>query len=104
LNSRSLIHHIPHLYDSAGIQENHAELGSHLPNLRLWKNEESGIYSLRRRRVDTSERGKPDYEEAKECNAKLVLDKKVTLKLDVQVRDKYGRLLAYVYLEDEKPS
>ncbi|MBI5115835.1 thermonuclease family protein [Candidatus Poribacteria bacterium] len=30
----------------------------------------------------------------------MVLDKQVTLKLDVQVRDKYGRLLAYVCLED----
>lgn len=47
------------------------------------------------------QKSRPYYKEAKEYNAKLVLDKKVTLKLDTQVRDKYGRLLAYVYLDDE---
>lgn len=38
--------------------------------------------------------------EAAEYNRKLVEKKKVRLELDVQERDKYGRLLAYVYLED----
>ncbi len=38
--------------------------------------------------------------EAKEFNEKLVGGKKVNLKFDVEKRDKYGRLLAYVYLED----
>ncbi len=38
--------------------------------------------------------------EAAEFNQKLVEKKKVRLELDVQERDKYGRLLAYVYLED----
>jgi micrococcal nuclease len=38
--------------------------------------------------------------EAKEVNHKLVADKKVRLEFDVQRRDRHGRLLAYVYLED----
>jgi len=38
--------------------------------------------------------------EAMEFNKKLVKGKKVRLSFDVQERDKYGRLLAYVYLED----
>ena len=38
--------------------------------------------------------------EAKAANRKLVEDKTVRLEFDVQRRDKYGRLLAYVYLED----
>ncbi len=38
--------------------------------------------------------------EAKEFTRKLVENKKVKLEFDVQKRDKYSRLLAYVYLED----
>ena len=38
-------------------------------------------------------------QEAKEYNAKLVLGKKVKLEFDVVKRDKYGRLLAYVYID-----
>ncbi|HPS36781.1 MAG TPA: thermonuclease family protein [Candidatus Omnitrophota bacterium] len=38
--------------------------------------------------------------EAAAFTRNLVQDKKVRLELDVRPRDKYGRLLAYVYLED----
>lgn len=38
--------------------------------------------------------------EAKEFNRRLVAGKRVRLELDVQKRDRYRRLLAYVYLED----
>ena len=38
-------------------------------------------------------------QEAKEYNAKLVLGKKVKLEFDAVKRDKYGRLLAYVYID-----
>lgn len=38
--------------------------------------------------------------EAYEANKKLVEGKKVKLEFDVQKRDKYGRLLAYVYVND----
>ena len=38
-------------------------------------------------------------QEAKEYNAKLVLGKKVKLEFDVVKRDKYGRLLACVYID-----
>jgi len=42
----------------------------------------------------------PYAREAAEFNRRLVEGKKVRLELDVDRRDKYGRLLAYVYLED----
>ena len=42
----------------------------------------------------------PYAREAKEFNRKLVEGKKVRLEFDVQRRDRYGRLLAYVFLED----
>ncbi len=38
--------------------------------------------------------------EAAEANRKLVDGKKVTLDFDVQQFDKYGRTLAYIYLEE----
>ena len=38
--------------------------------------------------------------EASEANRKLVDGKAVRLEFDVQQRDRYRRLLAYVYLED----
>lgn len=38
--------------------------------------------------------------EASEANCKLVGGKTVRLEFDVQGRDRYGRILAYVYLED----
>jgi len=40
-------------------------------------------------------------QEAKKYNAKLVLGKKVKLDFDVVKRDKYGRLLAYVYVNEK---
>jgi len=56
--------------------------------------------------IDTPElhhRSKPvEYlaKEAKEFNERLVGAKTVRLEFDVERRDKYGRLLAYIYLED----
>jgi len=38
--------------------------------------------------------------EASEANRKLVEDKTVVLEFDVERRDRYGRLLAYVFLKD----
>ena len=38
--------------------------------------------------------------EAAEANRKLVDGKTIRLKFDVQEQDRYGRLLAYVYLEE----
>lgn len=56
--------------------------------------------------IDTPETKHPEKaveyygQEAYEANKNLVEGKTVCLEFDVQERDKYGRLLAYVYLED----
>jgi micrococcal nuclease len=56
--------------------------------------------------VDTPETVKPNSpvepygKEASDFTKKLLTDQKVTLKFDVEPRDKYDRLLAYVYLPD----
>jgi micrococcal nuclease len=49
--------------------------------------------------IDTPEEGEPFYSEAKEANEKLVKGNTVRLEFDLQARDKYGRMLAYVYVD-----
>ena len=62
--------------------------------------------SIRYIGIDTPETGDPTKsfavygKEAREANRKLVDGKSVRLEFDVQQRDRHGRLLAYVYLED----
>lgn len=48
--------------------------------------------------IDTPERGRPYFNEAKQKTAELVLGKKVKMEKDVSERDRYGRLLRYVYV------
>ncbi len=56
--------------------------------------------------IDTPELRHPNKkvremaEIAKQVNNKLVKGKELTLEYDVEKKDKYGRLLAYVYLKD----
>lgn len=51
--------------------------------------------------IDHSPKGaEPLGREAKEANRRLVEGKRVRLEFDAERRDKYGRLLAYVFLED----
>ena len=51
--------------------------------------------------IDTPERGQCWYRQAKELNRKLVSGKKVRLELDKSNRDRYQRLLRYVYVTDK---
>lgn len=48
--------------------------------------------------IDTPEVGRPYFEEATQKTAELILGKTVRLEKDISERDKYGRLLRYVYL------
>ena len=49
--------------------------------------------------IDTPEKGEPYYEKAKQFLADLVLGKAVRIEYASRRRDKYGRLLAYVYID-----
>ncbi|PIO08644.1 hypothetical protein COU59_00875 [Candidatus Pacearchaeota archaeon CG10_big_fil_rev_8_21_14_0_10_34_12] len=51
--------------------------------------------------INTPEKGEPYYEEAKEFLESRVLNKSITLKYGKEKYDKYQRLLAYVFLENE---
>lgn len=48
--------------------------------------------------IDAPERGQPYFEEAANKTKELVLSKYVRFEKDVSERDKYGRLLRYVYI------
>lgn len=49
--------------------------------------------------IDTPEKGELFYEEAKELLKQYTLDKQVELSYADKRRDRYGRLLAYVYVD-----
>jgi micrococcal nuclease len=49
--------------------------------------------------IDTPEEGEPFYLEAKKANERLVKGRDVKLELDLEARDKYDRMLAYVYVD-----
>jgi micrococcal nuclease len=71
------------------------------------KNLESGeIIKVRYLGIDTPELNGQNYEtcfaiESREKNRELVLDKKLYLEFDIDRYDRFGRVLAYVYTEDE---
>ncbi len=48
--------------------------------------------------IDSTERGEECFEEAKQKLAGLIESKIVYLEKDVEDKDKYGRLLRYIYL------
>ena len=49
--------------------------------------------------IDTPEKGQRYYMEAWQANRELVEEKEVQLERDTSERDKYGRLLRYVYVD-----
>jgi micrococcal nuclease len=61
-----------------------------------------GRETVRYLNIDTPETGDPYADAAAALNRKLVRFKDVRLELDVKDRDKYGRLLAYVYVEADE--
>jgi len=50
--------------------------------------------------IDTPEEGQPFYFEALRKNSELCLDNEVRLEYDAKKRDRFGRLLAYVFVAD----
>lgn len=52
--------------------------------------------------IDCPERDEKGYWQALNFTKRLTLHKKIILEYDLEKRDKYGRLLAYVFLENGK--
>jgi len=48
--------------------------------------------------IDTPEKGEPYFREATEANREMLEGEKITLEYDVERRDDWGRILAYVWV------
>jgi len=59
-----------------------------------------GGYHVRYIGIDAPEKDEPYYWEALQANRNLVEGKKVRLEKDVEDKDKYGRLLRYVWVDN----
>ena len=59
-----------------------------------------GGYHVRYIGIDTPEKDQPYFLEATRINKELVEGKKVRLEKDTSEKDKYGRLLRYVYVDN----
>ena len=62
--------------------------------------ENGDIFSVRYIGIDTPERDEPDFSDAYNANANLVLQKSVILIKDISETDPYDRLLRYVIVDD----
>jgi len=51
--------------------------------------------------VNAPEKGEPHSKESTELNSKLILNNKIKLGYDVQDKDRYGRTLAYVFVNNQ---
>lgn len=60
-----------------------------------------GGQRIRLLNMDTREKGQNCYQEAKDRMQQLVLLKNITLERDKEDKDRYGRLLRYVYADGE---
>lgn len=61
----------------------------------------AGGFRLRYIGMDSPEVGQPYYAEATEANRKMVQGRTVRLESDVSDKDRYGRLLRYVYVDGD---
>ena len=59
-----------------------------------------GGYHVRYIGIDSPERDDPYYLESRQMNKELVGGKQVKLRRDISDKDKFGRLLRYVYIGD----
>jgi micrococcal nuclease len=62
---------------------------------------EIGNESIRLLGINTPERGEIYYKEAKELLSSLVLNKTIRLEKEKEDKDRYGRKLRYIYLNEE---
>lgn len=58
-----------------------------------------GGYHIRYIGIDAPEKDELSYIEAKQANKELVEGKRIRLEKDISEKDRYGRLLRYVYVE-----
>src|SRR4030042_548838 len=60
----------------------------------------TGGYHVRYIGIDAPEKGETYYLEATQLNKELIEGESIRLEKDISEKDKYGRLLRYVYVDD----
>jgi len=92
---------IPKPYDSTSQPENNTVTRIIDGDTFEYYDENIGeIVKVRLLCVDTPERGKEGYQEAKDYLEHLIMYKEIILKSSITDEDKYGRLLRYVYVNN----
>lgn len=96
----AFISSIPKLYEPSQLENNTVVRVIDGDTFEYYDGNSNKILKVRLLCVDTPERNKEGYEEAKSYLNSLILYKEVTLKSSITDKDKYGRLLRYVYVND----
>jgi len=96
----AFIFSIPSTYDDSKFENNTVVRIIDGDTFEYYDGTSEEIVKVRLLCVDTPEKGEEGYEEAKNYLKFLILYKEVTLNSSITDKDKYNRLLRYVYVED----
>lgn len=91
---------IPKPYDETQLVNNTVVRVIDGDTFEYYDQNSNSVLKVRLLCVDTPERRKDGYEEAKDYLKSLILYKEVILNSSITDKDKYGRLLRYVYVND----
>lgn len=96
----ALIASIPKPYDEAQLLNNTVVRIIDGDTFEYYNEDLDKIVKVRLLCVDTPEKGKEGYDEAKAYLRSLILYREVTLASSTTNKDRYGRLLRYVYVNE----
>lgn len=96
----ALIASIPKPYDEAQLLNNTVVRIIDGDTFEYYNEDLDKIVKVRLLCVDTPEKGKEGYDEAKAYLRSLILYREVTLVSSTTNKDRYGRLLRYVYVNE----
>jgi len=96
----AFIFSIPKPYDETQLENNTVVRIIDGDTFEYYDGNSDKILKVRLLCVDTPEKNKEGYEDAKSYLRSLILYKEVTLKSSITDKDRYSRLLRYVYVND----
>ena len=91
---------IPKPYNESQLQNNTVVRVIDGDTFEYYDQNSNKVLKVRLLCVNTPEKGKTGYDEATQYLKSLILYKEITLKSSITDKDKYGRLLRYVYVDD----
>jgi micrococcal nuclease len=91
---------IPKPYDESNLQNNTVVRVIDGDTFQYYDQNSNKVLTVRLLCVNTPEKGKDGYDEATSYLRSLIMSKEVILNASVTDKDKYGRSLRYVYVND----